>query len=207
MADFLSWYVDIVLNLGYVGIFFMTLIEGTILPIPSETTMLPAGFLIYSGEMNFWLVLFSSVLGTMSGAFVNYYIAKKYGRQLIISYGKYFFFSEKKLIGVEKFFDKYGEISTFTGRLTPGVRHLISFVAGLSRMRIKSFIIFTALGSSIWLLILILAGYFIGENTNLIKQYMPKISLSVIAAVGIIIFVYWLIKKNKKTDLKDLNDK
>jgi membrane protein DedA with SNARE-associated domain len=203
MAEFLSWYIDLVESLGYLGIFIMTLLESTLLPIPSEITMVPAGYLISTGEMNFWLVLLNAVLGTLGGALINYYIALFFGRQLVVKFGKYVFFPESKLQKVEEFFTNHGEISTFTGRLTPGIRHLISFIAGLSRMNIGKFCLFTTLGGSLWMLILIALGYFIGENRDLIKKYTTTVTIvTVIFAILTAILYSYLINRNNKKKKK-----
>jgi membrane protein DedA with SNARE-associated domain len=200
MAEFLAWYLDLVNSLGYAGIFIMTLVESTVLPIPSEITMVPAGYLISTGDMDFWLVFINSVAGTLAGALINYYIAFFFGRRLVVKFGKYIFFPEEKLKKVEKFFDSHGEVSTFTGRLTPGIRHLISFMAGLSKMKIGKFCLFTTIGGSLWMLILISLGYFIGENRDLLKKYTTNVTIITVifAIIVLMVYVYFTYKKKQK---------
>jgi len=197
MEELLTWYVNLVSSLGYLGIFIMTIVESTILPIPSEITMIPAGYLIYQGKMSFFAVLISSTLGTLMGSLMNYYIASRFGRHLVITYGKYVFFREKQLEKVEKFFIKHGSISTFTGRLVPGVRHLISFVAGLSKMDLRKFSLFTSLGGGLWMLILIITGRYIGENQQLIDHYGHYISTGTIIIALIIGGVYFYVSRSR----------
>ena len=115
----------------------MTFIESTFIPIPSEITMIPAGYLIGKGELNFFLVFLCSISGTVLGALTNYMIAYHYGRKLLVNYGKYFFLNTTKLVKIELFFRKYGKISTFFGRMLPGVKHFISFPAGLGKMNLR----------------------------------------------------------------------
>ena len=184
--------VHFVESLGYVGIFIMTFIESTFIPIPAEVTLIPAGYLVQKGDMNFWLVLISSVLGTVCGSLFNYYIAYFFGRKLFVSYGKYFFLKKNQLAKIEKFFENHGAISTFTGRLLPGIKHFISFPAGLAKMNIKLFSIYTAAGGFLWCLILILLGYAIGENEHLITRYLKQINFVIIILIsGLIAYYIW----------------
>jgi len=183
--------VDLVKEFGYFGIFLMTFVESTFIPIPSEVTVIPAGFLIYKGELNFWLVYIVCVLGTVTGSILNYKIAKYFGRTLLLRYGKYFFMNTKKLASIEVFFEKHGAISTFSGRLLPGIKHFISFPAGLGKMDFKLFVLYTAAGGAIWNGILVALGYYIGENDILIKQYIKQINIAVILFLGLLALLYY----------------
>ena len=195
--ELLAWLVEFVHDMGYFGIFFMTFIESTFVPIPAEVTMLPAGFLVHQGVLNFWLVFLASVVGTVGGAYFNYWIAKHYGRSLFDRYGKYFMVTPKKMKKLEDFFEQHGAISTFIGRLIPGLRHYISFPAGLAQMKRVPFLLYTALGGGIWMMILLVVGYKIGENQELAKVYLPWIKvglLALLAAVG----AYYFYKNRAK---------
>lgn len=140
----------------------MMLLESSFFPFPSEVVMIPAGYLIYQGEMNLFLALFSGTIGSLSGALVNYWIGCKMGRAFLLKYGKYVLFSPKSLMKMEEFFRKHGHISTFVGRLIPGVRQYISFPAGLCRMDLAKFCVFTSLGAMIWVVVLVWIGYSLG---------------------------------------------
>jgi membrane protein DedA with SNARE-associated domain len=192
--------VALVEHLGIWGIFIMTFLESTFMPIPSEITMIPAGYLIQQGKMDLWGVLIASIVGTIGGAYFNYWIARKYGRGLFIRYGKYFMMTPAKLAKLESFFEKHGSISTFIGRLIPGIRHYISFPAGLAQMDVKKFVIYTALGGAIWMSVLIALGYHIGENKELMTVYMPIIKGCMLLAIIVIGVVY--IWRNKKAAKK-----
>lgn len=183
MQHLLEWIVDFVQSLGYIGIFIMTFIESSFIPIPAEVTMIPAGYLVQQGVMHGWLVMVAATLGCVSGALFNYWIAAHYGRRLLANYGKYFFMTEKKLAKMETFFEDHGDMATFSGRLLPGVRHYISFPAGLAHMNLRRFIIYTASGGGIWMFILLALGYYIGEEKDLMKQFLPWIIWSLIAFV------------------------
>ncbi len=200
VSAILQWLVDVVHHLGYLGVFLMTFLESTVLPIPAEVTVVPAGYLIFQGKMEFWPVLIASIMGTICGSLVNYYVAMKYGRPLLVRFGKFFLLTEKKVDKLDRFFAKHGEISTFTGRLIPGLRHFISLPAGLTRMDLKKFCFYTALGGGIWMLVLIAAGYWIGGNEALLNQYMPRlIKASMLLAVAIAaVYVYFSRRKARR---------
>lgn len=191
------WFVE---SLGYFGIFIMTFIESTFIPIPSEITLIPAGYLVQKGQMSGIIVLLVSIAGTLGGALANYYIAYFFGRLLFVDKGKYFFLNPSKLKKIEQFFAEHGAISVFTGRFLPGVKHFISFPAGLAKMNLKLFAIYTALGGAIWCAILITLGYIIGENEHLIKKYLKQLNLIFIILVSVLVIYYiWKKRQNKKT--------
>ncbi|OJV13929.1 MAG: hypothetical protein BGO27_08385 [Alphaproteobacteria bacterium 33-17] len=194
LLNLIKWLVDFAHSTGYLGIFIMTFLESTFLPIPSEITMIPAGYLIYQDVMNPFAVLASSISGTILGSCFSYFIALKYGRMLIIKFGKYFFMNEDKLKKIEDFFAKHGSISTFTGRLIPGVRHFISFPAGLAKMNLTKFCLYTSAGGSLWVITLLALGYKIGENEELISEWITIITIAMLALCSV--FAAWYIKKN-----------
>jgi len=135
------------------------------------------------------------VLGTLCGSLTNYFIAYHFGRKFLINYGQYFFITEDKLRAMEYFMQKHGAISTFSGRLLPGVKHFISFPAGLAKMDLKTFCLYTVLGGAIWCAVLIYLGYAIGENEALITKYLKQINfIIVVAIVCLVSFYIW---KNK----------
>ncbi len=190
MAELTKWLVDTILGLGYPGIFLLMGVESSFIPFPSEVVLIPAGYLAAKGEMNTAAILAAAVAGSLLGALVNYYLALWLGRPFLVKFGRYFLISEESLDKLERFFETHGPISTFTGRLIPGIRQLISIPAGLSKMRIGRFLGYTAAGAAIWSLILILLGYFIGENEALLKTYLHQITIVVIAAAAVTVAVY-----------------
>ncbi len=187
--------VDLIFDWGYLGIFIMMAIESSFVPFPSEIVLIPAGYLASQGEMSIFMIMLSALGGSMVGAFINYYLALTLGRTLLTRYGKYFFIKESALEKMDEYFDKHGAISTFTGRLIPGIRQLISIPAGLARMNLVQFSLFTALGAGIWALILTLLGYFIGENQELINAYLKQITIAVLGLLIVIAAIYYKIKK------------
>jgi membrane protein DedA with SNARE-associated domain len=187
--------VELVKDFGYFGIFIMMFLESTFFPFPSEVAMIPSGYLAYKGEMNLVLVIVVGVLGSLAGAVFNYYLAKRYGRKGILKFGKYLFFDEEKLNKMELFFKKHGSFSTLTSRLIPGIRQFISLPAGLAKMPMKPFLLYTTIGAGAWVIILTLLGYFIGGNRELIDSYLNQIIISVVLLIVIATLVY--IKKNR----------
>ena len=201
--DIANTIVSYVGDMGYWGIFLLMFLESTFFPFPSEIIMIPAGYLAYKGDMNLYMVVLMGILGSVGGALLNYYLAKSFGRAFILRYGKYFFIKEKTLDKLESFFAKHGEISTFTGRLIPGIRQLISLPAGLARMNIAKFSFFTALGAGIWVVVLVVLGYVVGSNKELISQYLKSATLIALISVIFIAVFYVVRYKRRKVILKD----
>lgn len=163
MNEIIHFIVDTVGALGYVGIFLMMFLESSFFPFPSEVVMIPAGYLAYKGSMNMGLALFCGAAGSLAGAVFNYVLALYFGRAFIVRFGKYVFFNEQSMQKMERYFSRHGEISTFLGRLIPGVRQYISLPAGLARMNLWKFSIYTTLGALIWITILAIFGYYVGQ--------------------------------------------
>lgn len=205
MEQIAAWLVDFVGSLGYTGIFIMTFLESTFVPLPAEVTMIPVGYLAHQGEMSAVLALIIAVAGAVSGSLANYYIAFHYGRKFLYSYGKYMFFDHNKMEKLDGFFAHHGEISTLTGRLVPGLRHFISFPAGLGRMNLRKFIVYTGVGAGIWMAILIFIGYIIGGNKEMVKHYTPYATVVVLIIVAATVILY--IKRHKAQLTRDTGGK
>ncbi|MEZ5690333.1 MAG: DedA family protein [Rickettsiales bacterium] len=202
IGELLVWVVH---HFGYLGIFVASFLESTFIPIPSEVTMIPAGVLVQQGHMNFWLVIISSTLGALGGSLFNYYLAYHFGRKFFYAYGKYFFFTHEKIDKLDKFFASHGDVSTFTGRLIPGLRHFIAFPAGLAHMDLKKFCFYTALGSCIWMTTLTVVGYLIGDNKALLKRYMPYIvGFFVVSTISGLGFYMWRKYRKNKCSKKEV---
>lgn len=182
--------------MGYTGIFLLMTMESSILPIPSEIVVPPAGYLAQQGRMDMALVILSGTLGSLAGAYANYFTARYLGRPLLLRYGRYVWITEEHFGRVESFFKRHGEFSTFIGRLLPVVRHLISLPAGLAGMNHLRFTTYTLLGSAIWVSVLAAIGYFIGANEALIEKYAKQAVLDVMAVCAVLVMFYvWLHKR------------
>jgi len=190
-------------DMGYWGIFLLMFLESTFFPFPSEIIMIPAGYLAYQGEMNVSLVIFIGILGSLLGALFNYYLAMHFGRKFILKYGKYFFIKEETLDKLEAFFTKHGEVSTFNGRLIPGIRQLISLPAGLAKMNIARFSLYSALGAGIWVVVLVALGYLLGSNEALISEYLHTATIIALICVVFITLFYIIRNKRKREILED----
>lgn len=198
IEQFASQLVDWIFHLGYAGIFLLMAVESSFVPFPSEVVLIPAGYLAYKGEMSIVAILLASTLGSLAGAFLNYFIALYFGRGFLVRFGKYFFISQSTLAKLDAFFQKHGHISTFSGRLIPGIRQLISIPAGIAKMNLLEFAIYTALGAALWSLVLILLGYFIGEEQELLKRYLKEITIAAMLFVTLILV--WYYRQNKKKE-------
>ncbi|HOJ13477.1 MAG TPA: DedA family protein [Deltaproteobacteria bacterium] len=206
MEDFVYWLVETIGRLGYPGVLVLMFLESTFFPVPSEIVIPPAGYLAARGEMNLVLVIMCGVAGSILGALFNYWLAVLLGRPLILRYGKYFLLPPKRFERVNAFFTAHGEISTFTGRLVPGLRHFISFPAGLARMKMTTFLGYTALGSAVWVTILAYIGKVVGDNMDLVKKYSHQ-ALLITLAVMALVFVVYVMQYRKRSLIKILDDK
>ena len=195
LESFVQWLLDRFRDLGYPGIVVLMAMESSVLPVPSELVMPPAGYLAAKGEMSFVIALACGVLGSVLGALANYYGAHWIGGPFLRRYGKYVFLSESALARSERFFAQHGEFSTFVGRLFPVVRHLISIPAGLHRMPLPKFIGYTALGALLWCTILTWIGYALGRNEAVLRneevqRYATWAILALIPIVAIAAVIY-----------------
>ena len=203
VEQFIDWLLKTLLDLGYPGIIALMALESSILPVPSELVMPPAGYWAAKGQMSFPVALLCGVLGSIIGALANYYGAQLIGRPLIQRYGKYVLLSEKNLQRSERFFAEHGEISTLIGRLFPVIRHLISIPAGLHRMPLPKFVLYTAVGAGVWCAILTWIGYFLGQHEGALRneeihRYVTLALLILIPITLVTVLVYVLRRRRQR---------
>jgi membrane protein DedA with SNARE-associated domain len=179
-------------------------IESSVLPLPSELVMPPAGYLVSQGHMNAALAIAAGTLGSVLGALLNYLLAVTVGEPVLRRYGKFVLVSERSLDRTEAFFRRHGEISTFLGRLLPVIRHLISIPAGMSRMALGRFVAFTALGAGIWCGILTYLGWLIGRHggdvARAIGPYVHRTLVYYVlpaALVIVAVYVWWRRRRSR----------
>ena len=190
-----EWYMA---NINYGTITLLMAIESSFIPFPSEIIVPPAAWKAAQGELNIGLVFFFSTLGALIGALFNYYVALFFGRKLIYKFAdtrlaNMMLINPSSIEKAEKYFIKHGKISTFIGRLVPAIRQLISIPAGLARMKMRDFLLFTVLGAMVWNSILIALGYFLYAQKELLDKYYTELSWTFII-LGILFIGYLLYK-------------
>ena len=202
LGQAVTWIVSTIGRMGYTGVVALMFLESSFIPFPSEVVVPPAGYLAARGEMNLFAVILAGIAGSILGAIFNYWISLTFGRPFFERYGKYFLVSDKALDRADLYFARHGHISTFIGRLLPGIRQLISLPAGLTRMNIPLFLFYTTLGSGIWVVILAWVGFWVGNNQALVHRYMHTASF-VLAAFCVALasaYVFHCRRKNKKAE-------
>jgi membrane protein DedA with SNARE-associated domain len=186
--------------LGYAGIFFLMMLESMVVPVPSELVMPFAGFLVAQGNFNFILVIVASSLGSITGSLIFYYIGKTGGHTLVEKYGKYVLVDIEDIKKTEEWFNKRGELTIFIARLIPVVRHLISLIAGIGKMNVKKFTLYTILGATLWNGILTYLGFILGQHWNEVSQYVEELDIGIVIllVIGCLYFAYRHITRKKK---------
>jgi membrane protein DedA with SNARE-associated domain len=195
LDSFVHWLLERFRDLGYPGIIVLMAMESSVLPVPSELVMPPAGYLAAKGEMNLAIAIACGVLGSITGALANYGLAWWLGRVVIRRLGRYVLISEKWLDRAERFFDRHGEISTLLGRMLPVIRHLISIPAGIARMSLPRFVLFTGLGALLWCSILAGIGYVLGQHEDVlsnadVQRYVSRALVYLIPALIAAVIIY-----------------
>jgi membrane protein DedA with SNARE-associated domain len=190
-----DWYMA---NLNYFTIALLMLIESTFLPLPSEVVIPFAAYKAAQGDLNVFIVVISGTIGALSGSLINYTLAYYLGRPIVYKFagsrlGRMFLLSEEKVMHAEEYFIRNGKTSTFIGRLVPGIRHLISIPAGLARMSLRDFMLFTFIGAGIWNIILAIIGFYLYAVREQIFPYLGHI----LVGVGVIFVVYLIIKARR----------
>jgi membrane protein DedA with SNARE-associated domain len=190
-----EWYMD---HINYGTITLLMAIESSFIPFPSEIVVPPAAWKAAQGDLNIGLVIFFSTLGALIGALFNYYIALIIGRKLIYKFAdtrlaNLLLINPASIEKAENYFIKYGRSSTFIGRLVPAIRQLISLPAGLSRMKMRDFLIYTILGSTLWNIILAALGYFLYSQKELLEKYYTEIKWAFLV-LGILFIGYLIFK-------------
>lgn len=175
-----EWVKNVLLAMGYPGLLFLMALESMIAPIPSEAVMPLAGFLVAEGQMTWTGAIVASTLGTMLGSALSYYMGRWGGYPLVVRYGRYLLLDQHHLAATTRFFDKRGDITIFVARFIPVVRHLISIPAGVARMPIGKFMLYTTIGGAMWNFILLWAGYVLQHRWEVIGHYSHQLDYVVV---------------------------
>ena len=197
---FSQFFVGIISSTGYLGIFFLMTLESMVAPVPSELVMPFAGFLVADGKLNLWLVIIVSTLASITGSLISYFVAYYGEKELIHKFGRFVLLDKEELDWTEMWFRKRGGITIFISRFIPVIRHLISIPAGLAKMDLKQFIIFTAIGATAWNTFLLWVGIQLRERWNMVEHYSKPLDIMVIALIAFAgaYYVYKHIKRRKK---------
>jgi len=193
----IEYSTKIIETTGYLGVMVLMVFESMIAPIPSEAVMPFAGFLIYEGKFTWMGVAVASTSGSILGSVISYYLGLYGGKPIIEKYGKYLLLDKHHLEITERFFAKYGEGAVFISRFVPVVRHLISIPAGIGRMNLTKFLVYTTVGACAWNMILTYVGYVFKENWSTVKQYTKGVDY-LIALVIVLAFCYFIYKGLEK---------
>jgi membrane protein DedA with SNARE-associated domain len=204
-VDIINIFTSLVSTHGYLGLFFAAFAETLFPPIPSEVIFPLAGFIGFKSNFTYLETFFMAVCGALGatiGAIIIYFISLNLGRPAIIKIGKYIFVSERKIDAAERWFEKYGIYAVFFGRMAPGVREIISVPAGIAKMPIAKFTVFTFFGSLVWSVILVFAGYLLGNSWDTMSEslsdYFTIISIIIIILIVILVALYILLSRKRK---------
>jgi membrane protein DedA with SNARE-associated domain len=193
-----DWYMA---NLNYFTVALLMLIESTFLPLPSEIVIPFAAYKAAQGDLNVFLVILFGTIGALSGSLINYSLSYFLGRPVVYAFadskvGRLFLLSKEKIIHAEEYFRRNGKSSTFIGRLVPGIRHLISIPAGLAKMNLRDFMLYTFVGAGIWNIILAVIGYYMYEIKDKIFPYLGHILIAL--GAGFVVYLIIKARKNRK---------
>jgi membrane protein DedA with SNARE-associated domain len=191
-----AWVVGVIAALGYGGIILLMAIESACIPLPSEVTMPFAGYLVATGRFNLQIVALAGAVGCLLGSYVAYYVGASGGRWFLERYGRYVLIAPHELAIADRFFERWGGATVFWSRLLPVVRTFIAFPAGVSRMRLLPFTIYTLVGSYLWCLALAYAGMDLGEHWNQLGPYFHRFdgAIGVLLIIGVGFALYKRIK-------------
>ena len=198
-----EWCTHVIEVGGYPVLTGLMALESMIAPIPSEAVMPFAGFLVYEGKMNMWLVGLWSTFGSIIGSMLSYWMGMYGGRPLVLKVGKYLFLNVHHLDATEAYFNRYGVITVFICRFIPVVRHFISIPAGMGRMNIAVFLIYTTVGACTWNMILAWVGFKLKENWGSLRGYFHYVDYGIVIAAAIVIV--WYIYAQWRRHQSDLN--
>lgn len=207
----MNWITSLLSNLNYGTVYLLMLLESTVVPVPSELVVAPAAYHSAAGHLNIWLVVLFATLGAMTGATINYLAGYYLGRPIIYKFansrvGHLCLLNQSKVEKSEKYFDDHGMVATITGRLIPGIRHLISIPAGLAKMNYWKFLLYTTIGAGAWHAILAVLGWYLHDivpeeqlNDKILEygEYI-KVVICMIVAIALVYFIIrYLVRRHK----------
>jgi len=189
-----SFIIGVISMMGLPGIVLLMAIESACIPLPSEVIMPFSGYLVYLGKYSLWSVALAGAVGCVVGSIPAYYLGMYGGRPLVVKYGKYILMSRHDLDMADRWFERHGEATVFFARLLPVVRTFIAFPAGVARMEMKRFIVYTFAGSLPWCLALAYLGMVLGEKWPVLREYFHKFDLLIGAAI--VAGIVWYVRRH-----------
>ncbi|MBD1807495.1 DedA family protein [Microcoleus sp. FACHB-SPT15] len=203
----LDWITSTINSLGYLGIALLMFVENIFPPVPSEIIMPLAGFTVTQGKLSVVYVILAGIVGSVLGALPWYYAGKQLGedrlKNLADKYGKWLTLSGTDIDKSKQWFDKHGGIAVFFCRLVPGVRTLISVPAGIDKMHLVPFLLYSTLGTALWVGLLTYAGLLLGQNYKLVEKFLGPASVVVLVAL-IVAFGIWVVRRKKKQQFQEM---
>ena len=193
----IDWVVAQVAQWGYAGIFAMMFVESSFVPFPSEVAMIPAGYLVSKGQMAATPAVLAGLVGSLGGAMLNYALALWLGRPALETVARYFLVGHEQFDRADRYFHRHGEITTFLGRLVPGVRQLISIPAGLARMQLARFVLYTGLGAGLWSGVLVGVGFLAGQSEAIWRPLLRNATLGLLLGGGVLVAVYVVLQRRR----------
>lgn len=194
---------------GYLGIFFLMVLESATLPVPSEVVLPIAGYLVYQGSIDFWTAVIVASLGSLVGTMIDFAIGYYLGRPAILRWGKSIRLSEKHLAQSEKWFSKYGPIAVLLARFVPLIRTLIAFPAGIARMNRVKFLAYSFVGIFVWDALLIYLGFEVGQNineiTSTLQRYFLPVEIAALIIAAVVLFLLYRRTTREKEPLVEKN--
>lgn len=204
ISNLTNFITQTISNGGYIGIFFLMVAESALIPIPSEIIMPFSGYLVSTGKFNVIAVIIAGSIGNLVGSLIAYFVGVYLGRGFVVKYGKYILLKKSHLELAESYFKKYGDRSTFIGRLLPAVRTYVSLPAGVAKMNLKKFAGYTLIGSVIWNLALTYIGITLGEQWDSIRKYSTY--FDAIVVIVVIAAIIWYLKSRGKASQNQVTD-
>jgi membrane protein DedA with SNARE-associated domain len=191
MTEFLAGHITAFINqTGYITVFICMVMESMVFPIPSEAVMPFAGFLVATHRFTFAGAIAVSTVASIIGSLISYYLGYWGGKPVVKNFGRYLLLDEEELAWTERFFGKYGQATIFISRFIPVVRHLISIPAGMGRMNVWKFSVYTILGAGLWNSFLTVMGYYLKQNWEEVMKYSHQIDIGVVAFLALLLTLY-----------------
>lgn len=182
---------------GYLALFIIMALENMNIPIPSEIVLGFAGFLVFKGVFAFWPTILVGTAAGLTGSLLSYWMGYKGGRKILLKFSTKGGLTTKKLIAADSWFQNFGGLAVFTGRLLPGIRTFISLPAGIAKYNLKKFIVFSIAGTIPWTMLLVYIGSILGENWETLLLYKVEIAAGAFLLVGMFIIIYLFFRKQK----------